>query len=416
MSRRLYSYQNGEPVWARLDGHPWWPGRVVTPDEVTCDEGEPKPTLKEGELLIEFFDEIKSFAALKQRHVRPFLSKRRTNIHRQVEGTQDESLEEAISRVQQYVIENDWTPAEGGRQASAASARLQYTPARPVASAEHAEPQSKTAQSPAHADNPRSEPKLRTKRYRQSAKGAEPGVKQLKRMKPSADTEAEPGPEVTKAVITKTGRAQKRKKNVPAMNNTAKDTQVKRTSAKEASGKETGAREVDWQGLPKSTPPAKVGVRERAPGCGDQETTTVPTLGGPASNDNRDEDPENSAITTKRKKRTIATETLESSVVEQGETYLSLQKEVTSLLRDRDDRIAALHTRLEKLERDDLIKTGQEMIRTGQELIRTGQDLIEKCAPVLESVGLLLQRVAASAEGSNGDVQACSGFVFMANK
>lgn len=416
MSRRLYSYQYGEPVWARLDGHPWWPGRVVTPDEVSYDEGEPKPSLKVGELLIEFFDETRSFAPLKVRHVRPFLSKRRTNIHRQVENTKDHGLEEAISRMQQYVIENDWIPAEYGKQASAASARLQYTPARPVGFAEHPKPRSKTAQSPAHAEKSRSEPKPRKKQSRQSARRAEPGAKRLKRMNPNADTEAEPGPEVTKAVISKAGRAKKRRKNIPAKETSAKDIRMKKTPAKETSAKETITRDADLQELSKSTPPAEVEVCERVLGPADRETTTVPTLGRRASEDNRGDSLDDSAIPTKRKKRTIATETLESSVVDEGETYLSLKKEMASLLRDRDDRIAALHARMEKLERDDLIKTGQEMIRTGQELTKTVQDLIQKCGPVLESAGLLLQRVTASTDGSTGDVQTCSGFVFMANK
>lgn len=430
MSRRLYSYRHGEPVWARVDGHPWWPGRVVTPEEVICDEGEPRPTVKVGELLIEFFDETNSFAPLKVRHVRPFLNKRRTNNQRQIEGKIDRSLKQAISRAQKYVKEKNWTPAEPVKRKSPAPsvplATLQYTPARPDPSTEAGKPQSKTAQSPAQTENRSSRAERRTKRSRQAAMRAEPEMQPSKRKRQRTDRTPEPAPDVTHAVIVEPRKGKKRKRT--AVNETDTGTLVKKISAEA-----NQAVDVDVQHRQEISAPRKraleVARGKRGRAHGGQNASTDPALEHLASEDhladNQDDSvvpskghlanhENDSVVPSKRKKRT-ATETHESSVVEQGETVTSLKKEMASLLRDRDDMIADLQVRIEKLERNDLIITGQELISTGQELVRTGQTLVQACRPVLESVGSLLQGAAPS-EGSNANGQPCSGFFFMARK
>eukprot|EP00177_Eucheuma_denticulatum_P004746 GFKZ01008628.1.p1 GENE.GFKZ01008628.1~~GFKZ01008628.1.p1 ORF type:complete len:894 (+),score=232.55 GFKZ01008628.1:323-3004(+) len=93
----------GEPVWARMEGYPWWPGRVVTLDEVVVDENEEIPIVDEDSHLIEFFNDNKRFASMHKSSLKSFLNPRNDNLNRAYSGAYLGAVKKATRECRQYV-------------------------------------------------------------------------------------------------------------------------------------------------------------------------------------------------------------------------------------------------------------------------------------------------------------------------
>lgn len=107
MKRGQITYNHGEPVWAKVDGFPWWPARVVSRDEITLDEGEPEPQVHTDEALIEFFNDEKRFAPVPLKNLRPFLNTRHANINRGYSGQYLDDVRIATIHAKEYVAKRD---------------------------------------------------------------------------------------------------------------------------------------------------------------------------------------------------------------------------------------------------------------------------------------------------------------------
>lgn len=101
-----YTFKHGEPVWVRMDEFPWWPARIVTRDEIQLDPGEVYPRQKPDELLVEFFNDEKRFAAISKKDLRPFIEGRFRTLNRDYDGEYLETVIIAISEAERYL--NEW--------------------------------------------------------------------------------------------------------------------------------------------------------------------------------------------------------------------------------------------------------------------------------------------------------------------
>lgn len=106
MKRSQITYNHGEPVWAKVDGFPWWPARVVSRHEITLDEGEPEPQVHPDEALIEFFNDNKRFAPVPLKNLRPFLNTR-PNINRDYSGEYLDDVRIATREAKDYIAKRD---------------------------------------------------------------------------------------------------------------------------------------------------------------------------------------------------------------------------------------------------------------------------------------------------------------------
>eukprot|EP00177_Eucheuma_denticulatum_P004922 GFKZ01008941.1.p1 GENE.GFKZ01008941.1~~GFKZ01008941.1.p1 ORF type:complete len:516 (+),score=67.65 GFKZ01008941.1:225-1550(+) len=95
----------GEPVWVHMDGFPWWPARIVTSDDIQLDPGEVMPTLRPNELLVEFFNDEKRFAAIERGRLRPFSNSRFRSLNRHYNGMYLESVILAVTDADRYLSE-----------------------------------------------------------------------------------------------------------------------------------------------------------------------------------------------------------------------------------------------------------------------------------------------------------------------
>lgn len=99
------AFEHGQPVWAHMEGYPWWPGRIVTRDEVTLDAGEGEPRVRTGEVLVEFFNDNKRFAPMSERHLRSFLNMRYSKLNAQYSGQYKGDLNDAVQEAKEYCDE-----------------------------------------------------------------------------------------------------------------------------------------------------------------------------------------------------------------------------------------------------------------------------------------------------------------------
>lgn len=76
MSESRHTFLPGEPVWAKQRPNPMFPARVVTRDDITLREGDERPVVGEGEVLLEFFDQERHFAVLDRSDVFAFSDER----------------------------------------------------------------------------------------------------------------------------------------------------------------------------------------------------------------------------------------------------------------------------------------------------------------------------------------------------
>lgn len=101
-----YPFKLGEPVWALMDGYPWWPARIVTRDEIQLDPDEVFPTLQPDELLVEFFNDDKRFAPMTLKSMRPFKDSRYRTLNRHYNGSFLEPVILAVTEADRYLA--DW--------------------------------------------------------------------------------------------------------------------------------------------------------------------------------------------------------------------------------------------------------------------------------------------------------------------
>lgn len=64
-----HKYEIGEPVWAFLEGYPWWPARVVDGDDIFFEADE-KPNIDAGSHVVQFFGD-RTWAVLAADKLRP---------------------------------------------------------------------------------------------------------------------------------------------------------------------------------------------------------------------------------------------------------------------------------------------------------------------------------------------------------
>lgn len=101
-------FKHGEPVWANMEGYPWWPARIVNRGEVVLDAGEGEPRVKEGEVLVEFFNDNKRFAAMHENSLRPFTNKGLTRKGNNYNGQFQDLLHDAIQEAKDYCREKGY--------------------------------------------------------------------------------------------------------------------------------------------------------------------------------------------------------------------------------------------------------------------------------------------------------------------
>lgn len=95
-------YKRGEPVWAHMEGFPWWPARVVRRDDIALHPGEDEPVLNDGELLVEFFNDNTRFAPMHHYLLRPFLLPYYSNLNAYYDGTYKQELHVAVKKAMKY--------------------------------------------------------------------------------------------------------------------------------------------------------------------------------------------------------------------------------------------------------------------------------------------------------------------------
>lgn len=98
-------YKVGDPVWARMDGYPWWPARVVTRNDVVVDNRDEEPVVDENSHLVEFFNDNKRFAVMSRRSLRPF-NEEHLQINKTYSGSYFSALNVAIREAKDYCAEN----------------------------------------------------------------------------------------------------------------------------------------------------------------------------------------------------------------------------------------------------------------------------------------------------------------------
>lgn len=97
-------YKIGDAVWARMDGFPWWPGRVVTRDDVIVDDRDEEPIVDAKSRLVEFFNDNKRFAVIARRWLRPF-NDEYLQINKTYNGSLFSTLNDAIREAKEYIAE-----------------------------------------------------------------------------------------------------------------------------------------------------------------------------------------------------------------------------------------------------------------------------------------------------------------------
>lgn len=113
-----HKFKHGEPVWAHMEGYPWWPGHVVNLGEVVLDKGENEPQCREDELLVEFFNDNKRFAAMNERSLRPFLFARYSALNAQYSGSYRSDLDLAVKEAKKYCEDKGLKMEEAGGRGS----------------------------------------------------------------------------------------------------------------------------------------------------------------------------------------------------------------------------------------------------------------------------------------------------------
>lgn len=101
--KRQYSskFPHKSVVWAKMEGYPWWPGIVVTRPAVRLYDDEEEPILGPTRVLVEFFNDNKRFASMKEGMVEPFKCKDYEN-HKAYSGTHSHELCIAVDEAEEY--------------------------------------------------------------------------------------------------------------------------------------------------------------------------------------------------------------------------------------------------------------------------------------------------------------------------
>lgn len=103
MKATKFSYKTGDPVWAKVAGYPWWPGRVISPQEVVLEPGDVLPKIPEDSFIVEFFNNGKRFSIVPKSKLRPFLHRRFHEINATYKGALREHVDGAVEESEQYV-------------------------------------------------------------------------------------------------------------------------------------------------------------------------------------------------------------------------------------------------------------------------------------------------------------------------
>lgn len=108
MSAIQHSFSDFEPVWAKLGGYPWWPARIVRLEDISAyPERQPELQPKEGELLVQFFNDGGRAAVVAEGDLRPFHDPRYRHFGR-VEGQHKRDLLIAYQLGKQYCTQRNW--------------------------------------------------------------------------------------------------------------------------------------------------------------------------------------------------------------------------------------------------------------------------------------------------------------------
>lgn len=97
------NFRRGEPVWAFMNGYPWWPARVITVSEVALEPGHLPPQVAENEFLVQFFNDDKSYACLHHEALRAFSDPRHRDINKGKRYYVD-----AVDEAREYCRVNKW--------------------------------------------------------------------------------------------------------------------------------------------------------------------------------------------------------------------------------------------------------------------------------------------------------------------
>eukprot|EP00177_Eucheuma_denticulatum_P005887 GFKZ01010723.1.p1 GENE.GFKZ01010723.1~~GFKZ01010723.1.p1 ORF type:complete len:517 (+),score=56.16 GFKZ01010723.1:234-1784(+) len=118
---RSYSYKVGDPVWAIMEGYPWWPGKVISPQQAVLDPGEVLPSIPLGSFIIEFFNDEKRFSIVTKSKLRPFQNRRFINLTLSYKGSHRNSLNKAIQEANQYMTSNGFQYVGAAKKAKNAN-------------------------------------------------------------------------------------------------------------------------------------------------------------------------------------------------------------------------------------------------------------------------------------------------------
>lgn len=71
-SKRAREYSPGDVVWALFAPYPWWPARVIQPEDVKLDLGDEAQSPMPGEVLVEFFNDENRVGYVAPQFLQPF--------------------------------------------------------------------------------------------------------------------------------------------------------------------------------------------------------------------------------------------------------------------------------------------------------------------------------------------------------
>eukprot|EP00177_Eucheuma_denticulatum_P000197 GFKZ01000348.1.p1 GENE.GFKZ01000348.1~~GFKZ01000348.1.p1 ORF type:complete len:130 (-),score=15.32 GFKZ01000348.1:812-1201(-) len=114
-----HKYVIGEPVWAFLEGFPWWPARVVDGDDIFF-EAEEKPDIDDGSHVVQFFGD-RTCAVLPCEMLRPlaeYIKFKEMLLVAEKNQPCFHDLQMAIARAERY-MQKVWPDLQ--RQSGAAS-------------------------------------------------------------------------------------------------------------------------------------------------------------------------------------------------------------------------------------------------------------------------------------------------------
>lgn len=111
MPKHRQSFKVGEPVWAHIEGYPWWPARVVTRSEVMVDPAT-IPQLQANQLLVEFFNDKHRWSAVETKCLRGFTNPRYRHINKNNRDFLDELAQAEVSATE-YAIDYGWDTSGG---------------------------------------------------------------------------------------------------------------------------------------------------------------------------------------------------------------------------------------------------------------------------------------------------------------